>query len=310
MRIAPGSLLIGLAVLAATACDPAPRPFDASAAFARLEEQVAMGPRVPGSAAHRACLEYLESTLTPLADRVTLHAFDDVCAIDSTRATFHNVVAVFAPGERRRVLFGAHWDSRPVADQDPDPTKRGDPVPGANDGASGVAVLLEVARALKARPPAVGVDLVFFDGEDCGTEEDVRSWGRGSQRFVADHPGYRPGYAVILDMVGRKGTRIPREANSVARSPALVDAIWALARAEGLTVLADSTGSPVMDDHIAFLAAGIPAADLIDLSDPAWHTVSDLPAGCSPDALAEVGRLVLALIDRAERAKPPAGFPP
>lgn len=297
-------------VAAGASCSPGPRPFDGAEAFARLEEQVALGPRVPGTDAHRRGVEYLEGMLGPLADRVTRHSFRGTCAVDSTTTDFHNVIAVFAPDARRRILFGAHWDSRAVAERDPDPAKRTLPVPGANDGASGVAVLLEVARALHARPPAVGVDLVFFDAEDCGVEGDVRSWALGSQRFVADHPAYRPGYAVILDMVGRRGTRIPREANSAAAAPVLVDAIWRVAREEGLTVLADSTGPPVMDDHIAFLAAGIPAADLIDLADPNWHTVSDLPDGCAPGSLEQVGRLVLALIARAEAAEGGGGFPP
>ncbi len=302
---------VGVAGLAAGAsCAPGPRPFDGAQAFARLEEQVALGPRVPGTEGHRRGVEYLEGVLGPLAARVTRHTFEGTCAVDSSDAVFHNVIAVFAPDARRRILFGAHWDTRVFAERDPDPAKRTLPVPGANDGASGVAVLLEVARALHARPPTVGVDLVFFDGEDCGVEGDVRSWALGSQRFVADHPAYRPGYAVILDMVGRRGTRIPREANSLAGAPALVEAVWTVAREEGLSVLADSTGTPVMDDHIPFLAAGIPAVDLIDLADPNWHTVSDLPGGCAPESLEQVGRLVLALIARAEAAEGGSGFPP
>lgn len=297
-RSAGGILLAGL--LALGACSPQPRRIDGAQAFARIEEQVALGPRVPGTDAHRRGLEYLQSRLEPLADRVTLHSFADTCAVDSSQATFHNVVAVFAPGETRRILFGAHWDSRPVADRDPDPANRVRPVPGANDGGSGAAVLLEVARALKERPPRVGVDLVFFDGEDCGVDHRPESWARGSQRFVRDHPTYRPAYAIILDMVGRRGTRIRREANSVAAAGPLVNAVWQVARDEGLTILADEAGDPVMDDHIAFLSAGIPAVDLIDLADPRWHTVSDLPEHCDPVPLEQAGRLILALVERAE----------
>ncbi len=310
LRAWAGAAALAAALFAASSCAPGPRPFDAARAFARLTEQVALGPRVPGTEGHRRGVEYLEGALGPLADRVTRHTFEATCAVDSSDAVFHNVIAVFAPEARRRILFGAHWDTRAVADRDPDPAKRTLPVPGANDGASGVAVLLEVARALHARPPRVGVDLVFFDGEDCGVEGEPRSWALGSQRFVAEHPTYRPGYAVILDMVGRRGTRIPREANGMAAAPAFVEAVWTVAREEGLTVLTDSTGGPVMDDHIAFLAAGIPAVDLIDLADPNWHTVSDLPEGCAPESLEQVGRLVLALIARAEAAEADGGFPP
>jgi hypothetical protein len=300
---------LGLVLGALPACGARERGFDGERAYAALVAQVELGPRVPGTDAHRRGLEYLQRELKPLADRVSLHSFDGVCALDSSRVRFHNVVAVFHPESRRRILFGAHWDSRPFADEDPDPANRTRPVPGANDGASGVAVLLEVARALEARPPRIGVDLVFFDGEDCGRPSEPAGFALGSRQFVADHPGYRPGYAVVLDMVGRTGTRIPREGNSVAAAPQLVEAIWSVAREKGLSVLSDSLGPPWMDDHIAFLAAGIPAVDLIDAADPAWHTVADLPGNCSPATLAEVGRLLLALIERAEDAEG-SGFPP
>ena len=130
---------------------------------------------------------------------------------------------------------------------------------------------------------------------------------------MRDHPDYRPGYVVVLDMVGRRGTRIPRESNSVAAAPQFVEAVWNVAKEEKLDIFADTPGVPVMDDHIAFLAAGIPAIDLIDLADPAWHTVSDVPANCSAESLGQVGRLVLALIRRAEEAgagEGGAAFPP
>lgn len=298
------------AVLALAACGGRERRFDGAAAFDRIVAQVELGPRAPGTDGHARCLEYLKAELAPLADRVTVHTFEGTCAVDSSAVRLHNVVAVFNPESRRRVLFGAHWDTRPVADRDADLAARGRPGPGANDGASGTAVLLEVARALRAAPPRVGVDLVFFDGEDCGRDGEPDTWALGSQRFVADYPTYRPGYVVILDMVGRRGTRIPREVNGMTAVPGLVEAIWDVAREQRLTVLVDSLGAPWMDDHIPFLRAGIPAVDLIDAADPAWHTHGDRPGNCAPEALEEVGRLVLALIARAEAGEAGAGFPP
>ncbi len=298
-RIGPKRALIAGAVLCA-GCDA--RPFDGERAFRHLEAQVAFGPRVPGSDGHRECLEFLRTHLAERADRVAVHSFEALSPLDSSSVTFHNIVAVFRPEERRRILFGAHWDTRRVADRDPDPERRAKPVPGANDGASGVAVLLEIATALAAKPPSIGVDLVLFDGEDDGAHDRPETFALGSQAFVRDHPDYRPGYAVILDMVGRRGTRIAREANGEAAAPQLVHAVWSVAKEEKLTAFVDSAGAAVMDDHIAFLAAGIPAIDLIDLADPAWHTASDLPANCAPESLAQVGRLVLALIRRAEAA--------
>jgi hypothetical protein len=291
----------------------APRPFDEARAFRHLEAQVAFGSRVPGSDAHRECLTYLRDHLQKSANHVSLHSFDAISPLDSSRVTFHNVIAVFRPEERRRILFGAHWDSRRFADRDSTEANHAKPVPGANDGASGVAVLLEIASALAARPPAVGVDLVLFDGEDDGLSDRPETFALGSQAFVRDHPEYRPGYVVILDMVGRRGSAIPREANSLNAAPQLVEAVWRAAREAKLDVFVDSTGPAVMDDHIPFLAAGIAAVDLIDLGDPAWHTVSDVPANCAPRTLGQVGRLVLELIHRAEEADPgKAGgaFPP
>jgi Peptidase family M28 len=302
LRIA---LPLPLLLATAAGCSPPPREFDESAAWRHLETQVAFGPRIPGSQGHANTLAYLREHLEACADAVSIDTFDGVCALDSTAMTLHNVVAVFRPDAPRRLLFGAHWDTRPFADQDPDESRRRDPVPGANDGASGVAILLEVASALKTSPPGVGVDLVFFDGEDCGTEADADSWALGSQRFVAANPRYRPAYAVVVDMVGRKGMVLPKEGNSVAVSGPLTHAIWREAARLGEPAFVDSVARPVWDDHIAFLKAGIPAVDLIDFDDPHWHTTSDLPEHCAPASLGQVGRLLLALVRKAEEAESP-----
>ena len=236
---------------------------------------------------------------------MSIHAFETVLPLDSTRVTLQTVVAVFNPGSTSRILFGAHWDTRPVADSEEDESLRVLPVPGANDGASGVAVLLEVATALATVPPEVGVDLVLFDGEDAGIHEQPETFALGSARFVEDHPTYRPALVVILDMVGKRGLKIPKEQYSVAGAAPVVERVWQLGRDLGLTVLADTLGPPVYDDHIAFLRAGIPAIDLIDLDDPHWHTTRDLPENCAPESLDEVGRLVLEIVRMAEESLSP-----
>jgi Zn-dependent M28 family amino/carboxypeptidase len=215
------------------------------------------------------------------------------------------VVAVFRPESPQRILFSAHWDTRAIADQDPDPARRTAPVPGANDGASGVAVLLEVATSLAARPPKIGVDLVLFDGEDQGRSTESETFALGSARFVQDHPDYRPAFVINLDMVGRRGLRIPKEPHSVLGAAWLVEHVWAVGREIGTTILADSLGPPVYDDHVPFLQAQIPAIDLIDFLDPNWHTAADVPDACAPESLGEVGRLVLAVIREAERTLKP-----
>ncbi|GJM43874.1 MAG: glutamine cyclotransferase [Gemmatimonadota bacterium] len=292
---------LGLAI----GCGSGSREFDEAAAWQHLLDQVEMGPRVPGSQAHANALAYFRSHLETTADRVVVESFDGVCPLDSSSVTFHNVVATFRPESPRRILFGAHWDSRPFADQDEDPARRREPVLGANDGASGVAVLLEMATRFAERPPGIGVDLVLFDAEDCGREGEPDTWALGSQEFVRRNPSYRPAYAVILDMVGRDGMRLLREGNSVAAAPRLVSAIWAVAAEVGATAFTDSTGRPVWDDHVAFLEAGIPAVDIIDFEDPRWHTTADDVEHCSAESLGQVGRVALALVRKAEEAESP-----
>jgi Zn-dependent M28 family amino/carboxypeptidase len=283
------------------ACSPAPRNFDESRAFQHLLTQVSFGPRVPGSEGHRRTHEWMRSHLEMHADRVTDHTFQATSPINSTTMELRSLIAVFNEESSSRVLFGAHWDTRAFADEETDEALRKLPVPGANDGGSGVAILLEIASQLKERPPSIGVDLAFFDGEDQGLHGDPRSWALGSQRFVKDYPTYRPSFVVILDMVGREGTRILKEGNSMIAAAPLVDRVWEIGRSSGCTVLVDSAGAPVFDDHVPFLEAGIPAVDLIDLADPAWHTTRDLPEHCSELSLGEVGRLVQAIIRQAER---------
>ena len=293
--------MLCVALAPAPACSPAPRNFDESRAFEHLLTQVSFGPRIPGSEGHRQAHEWMRAHLDETADRVTEHTFSTTSPIDSTSMELRSLVGVFNEKSSSRVLFGAHWDTRAISDEETDENLRKMPVPGANDGGSGVAVLLEIASQLKERPPAIGVDLAFFDGEDQGLHGDPRSWALGSQRFVKDFPQYRPAFVVILDMVGRKDTRILREGNSMIASAPLVDRIWELGRLSGCSVLVDSIGRPVFDDHVPFLEAGIPAVDLIDMADPYWHTTKDLPEHCSSTSLGEVGRLVQEIIRRAEK---------
>ena len=216
---------------------PAPLPvFEEERAYALVSEQTDFGPRVPGTAAHDSARVWLQARLGVYADRVVEQQIEIPDPADTTR-TFRgtNIVASWQPGLRRRILLAAHWDSRPIADNDPDPARRLEPVHGANDGASGVAVLLEIARLLDAQPlqRPVGVDIILFDLEDLGTidpavpEGDRVPFAMGSEMFVLHNPGYRPVWGVLLDMVGDTDLRIPKEGYSVQHAPELVDRIWA-----------------------------------------------------------------------------------
>jgi Zn-dependent M28 family amino/carboxypeptidase len=213
-----------------------------------------------------------------------------------------NIIAVFNPSARRRVLLAAHWDSRPRAERDSDPERRSRPIPGANDGASGVAVLLELARLMKMQPPPVGVDIVLFDGEDYGEEGDADRYLLGAREYARSLAGTRlPDFGILLDMVGDAQLEIRREENSVLHAPEVVDLLWATAARLGIPEFAEGPGPAVLDDHIPLINAGIPTANIIDFEYPDashrfWHTHADTPEQCSPASLEAVGCVLTHLV--------------
>jgi Zn-dependent M28 family amino/carboxypeptidase len=210
-------------------------------------------------------------------------------------AEMTNILASFFPENTRRVILCAHWDSRHHADRDPDPARRLEPVPGANDGASGVAVLLEIARIIERNKPPVGVDIVLFDGEDGGSYGSDDTWLLGSRHFARVMPvSYRPLYAILLDMVGDRDLSLTRDTVSAGNAPELWGRIVTQCGRLGIPFRPGETG--VLDDHVPLIERGIPAADLIDFDYPWWHTVSDTPDKCSAESLGRIGALVLSII--------------
>jgi Zn-dependent M28 family amino/carboxypeptidase len=211
----------------------------------------------------------------------------------------------FVKGTKRpgkRILLCAHWDTRPFADRDPRAENRVKPILGANDGASGAAVVLEMARVLRDRPPPVGVDLVLFDLEDMGEEgwtegaDDRDPFCIGSRTFVAQHPDYRPDFGILLDMVGKRELRIRKEGFSLDRAPRVVDKVWSAARRVGSRSFVEQRAMPVFDDHVPFLERGIPVINLIDMDYPQWHTLDDTPERCAPESLQQVGDVLVEVI--------------
>ena len=274
--------------------------FDGAQALALAERQVAFGPRVPGTAAHAEARAWMLGELRRYAPRVVEQPFTAWLPPDSTALTGYNLIASFRPEMQPRILLCAHYDSRPTADRDPDPARRAEPVPGADDGASGVAVLLELARVFSEHPPPVGVDLVFFDAEDLGTDgaapDDSAAvpFAIGSEAFAQQNPQYRPAWGVLLDMVGGPDLEIPREGYSQQYAPDVVARVWAAADRAGVDVLVDQTGGPVMDDHVAFLRRGVPVIDLIPQPFPSyWHTTADTPEQLSAESLDAIGRVLI-----------------
>jgi glutaminyl-peptide cyclotransferase len=273
---------------------PAPPGFDADSAWVRLERQLAFGPRVPGSAAHRACADWLAGELERAGGRVERDAFT-YRDPDGRVWPLENLLGRFGPEGENRLLLVAHWDTRPWADLDPDPARRDRPIPGANDGASGVAVLLEVARVFGVAPPPGGVDILFTDGEDLGRAGVPEGFARGALRFAGRGlAAYRR--AVVLDMIGDADLRIPVEGYSRDQAPEVVDWVWERGRRLEPLVFTTERGPYIVDDHVPLLTAGLPSVDLIDFDYPYWHTADDDLAAVSPASLGAVGRVLLSLI--------------
>jgi Zn-dependent M28 family amino/carboxypeptidase len=264
-----------------------------------LERQCAFGPRVPGSAAHDSCFSWLTSRFRAMAPVVQVDSFTYDSPELGHEVRLTNLVARFRPRAKERILIGAHWDSRPWADKDPKPALRTRPVLGANDGASGVAVLLEMARVLQKTGTPIGVDLVLFDGEDLGTEENPNGFFRGSMRYVSRMGEDRPLFVIVIDMVGKTGLTLQWEINSRKQASNIVDVVWQEARDLGIRNFRSEPGPQVFDDHIPFLNASIPAVDLIDFNFPEWHTTHDTPATCSPRSLEAVGTVLVSLATKA-----------
>lgn len=274
--------------------------FNGDRAFDYLKKQVAFGPRNPGSAGHKACLAYLTNELRALTDSVRLQRFDYQNIRNKERFTLTNVIASFKPDQKKRIFLAAHWDTRPRADYDTK-ANRNKPIPGANDGASGVAVLLEIAQQLKLNPPVIGVDLILFDGEDYGEEGHLEDYFLGSRYFARHAGGYHPDFGILLDMVGDANLSIPKEGYSQKYLPGVVDKVWTIAENLGFTEFENKVGSYISDDHIELIKQGIPCIDIIDFSYPApgqnyWHTLQDTPDKCSAQSLETVGQVMMEVI--------------
>lgn len=256
-----------------------PVSFDGSRAFADVEAQVAMGPRTPGSAGHVQIREWMRTELESAGWTVEVH---------ETERLGHPIYNLIAKRdtEPAEIILGAHYDTRFFSDNDPDPSKQIQPVPGANDGASGVAVLLELARTLPE--DTVPVWLVFFDAEDNGRIPGW-DWILGSRAFVEEIP-VQPRAVVIVDMIGDADLNIHLERNS---DPIIRAEIWSTAERLGHgDVFINSEKYSILDDHTPFLEAGIPAVDIIDFDYPHWHTTHDTLDKVSPDSLHAVGETI------------------
>ena len=307
--------LLACALLLLGACDRSKSssgtPFDGETARGYVKTQLDFGARVPGTAAARKAGDWIVAQMRQRADTVIEQRWNHVTAKGDT-LPLRNIFARFRPQATTRILYVTHWDSRPVSDQAEDPAKRSLPVPGANDGASGVALFIALGDVLKKAPPTVGVDLLFVDGEDYGTfgppDVDVLI---GSTYFAANLPAdYQPIFGVLFDMIGDADLLIPQESNSVERAPEVVSRVWDTAAKLGYQrYFPPRTGYAVTDDHIPLLDKGLRVIDVIDLDylgppgsgKPNYHhTPDDTLDKVSAQSLKIVGDVAYSLITGAQ----------
>ena len=283
-------------------------PVDGARAWRRVKTQVDFGPRIPGTPGHERMRAWLVAELRKLGADVEEQSFVDSSLGRPYALT--NVIAHYPAahdGAARRVLLCAHWDSRPWSDQEPDSALWKEPCPGANDGGSGVAVLLEVAECLSRQRAPVAVDLGFWDGEDLGRPTHPEEFSMGARGYAARLPApgdpRRPVAAFLFDMVGDRDLDIWVENQSQETAANLVEMVLEGAKATGATHFHNAVGYTITDDHIPLIQAGLPAVDIIDFNYGAWHTRRDLPDQVSPTSLAEVSRVAAWLIYRSPLAR-------
>ncbi len=280
--------------------------FDEDHAFSYLVAQCDFGPRNPGSDGYYACLDYLITELDQSANEIILQDFSYQERRYNKQYNLENIIARFNPDSEFQTVISAHWDTRPWADQEDLRQDRDQPIIGANDGASGVAILLELAKIMGENPPPIGVNLVFFDGEDLGVPGENDTYCQGSRFFAKNLPIPRPNEAINLDMVGDKQLVLPIERYSLEYHPELVRHLWDRAKDMGLDAFIGRVDYAIYDDHIPLNEiAGIPSIDLIDFKYPNsyanfWHTMNDIPENCSEESLGQVGALMVDYIYNRE----------
>ena len=286
--------------------------FNQDSAYSFVKKQVDFGARVPNSAAHTACLEYLSGKLQKFGAEVIIQNGEGTL-YNGKSIDIKNIIGIFNPTAQRRILLAAHWDSRPFADQDADISKHNTPILGANDGASGVGVLLEIARNLKTLPQNVGIDIIFFDVEDYGIPEfykgkyDNDTWCIGS-KYWANNPhkkDYKADYGILLDMVGAPAAKFYQEYYSLKYAQNIVDKVWKNANNSGFDgYFINQQGGAIMDDHLPINEIiKIPCIDIIQF-DPNtksgfnqyWHTTKDDMSNIDRNTLYAVGQTVLITI--------------
>lgn len=297
LRIIYLAILCTLVLSVTTGCSPsADTPvFDQNRAFDLLKKQVDIGPRYPGSPGQGACADLIVSQIKPYANDVTVQEFQQT--ISGKTIPLRNIIAKFNTSAKKWIILAAHWDTRPISDMEIDAAKRAKPILGANDGASGVAVLLELARMFGERKPDVGVMMVFFDGEDYAVEPPSDKTMFLGSKYFAKHldanTKARVKYGILLDMVGDKNLDVHKESASLQSAPEVVDRVWDTAKTLGYEKSFIRTSQlAISDDHLPLIEAGVKFVDIIDFNYGSWHTLDDMVDKCSAESLKIVGDVI------------------
>jgi glutaminyl-peptide cyclotransferase len=266
--------------------------FEEKKAWTWLTRQCELGPRYPGSDAHIKCRDMILEETKKHCDQAALQPFGHIWSQTGKRVSMWNVVG-YQNWEKAktRVVLLAHWDTRPTADQEETAKNRKKPIAGANDGASGVSVLLELMRHTRKIPSELGICYLFVDGEDLGPGLDEMFLG--ATYFSKNLTKPKPDYGILLDMIGDKDLRIPVEPNSYERAQGITLSLFRHAKEVGLgKTFPMELGPTILDDHLSLNDAGIPTVDLIDFDYEPWHTLRDTPDQCSAESLGKVGTLL------------------
>ncbi len=271
--------------------------FDSTRSFQYLKQQCSLGPRNPGSTGHLEAIAYFKNFFKQNHIPYSTQEFIHADAMTGQRIPLTNFIITFKGKDTKQkpLLFCAHWDSRPRADQEPNTSLHNTAILGANDGASGIAVLMELASLLSQKPPKQTIHLAFFDGEDYGREGSLDEYFLGAKYFADNFPVKTLNFAILLDMIGDSDLQLPYEGTSLSHFPDLTQKIWAYAQKLGLKEFTATRGVGLSDDHVPLIQKGVKAIDIIDFTYPYWHTLQDTPEHCSAHSLGVTGRLLTAL---------------
>lgn len=275
---------------------PEPVKINGDRAMGYLKAICVIGPRMSATPGMKKQQDLIREHFIKLGAEVKMQTFSGKQVSQKKPVEMANMIISWHPKAEKRVIICSHYDTRPIADQEQDPRNWKKPFVSANDGGSGVALLMELGHHIKDLKLNVGVDFVLFDGEEYIFDSDGDKYFFGSEHFAQTWAknGRKPKYeaAILLDMIAGKNAKFPAEGYSYSRYKSLVGDIWQIAAKQGCKAFQQNVGSYVLDDHIALQKAGIPALDIIDFSYPHWHKLSDTPANCSTDGMDQVAKVL------------------